>query len=196
MNKSLSTRLMYSFMAIIVIVVVGVSAGTSYLIADYFVKLREEQLSERGREMANTVEYFFQNDTNHYMLMRYLIAVDHLVGARIWLFDDRYNLIAASNIAADVDAAAKEHGGRNSIKPDVAAPADLIPRFEYTSRLAEEIKSGTVSYHVNKILADIYDGGTIRSQVYHPYFKQQVMLVAYPTVPPTDKRVPSCWPNP
>lgn len=77
MNKSLSTRLMYSFMAIIVIVVVGVSAGTSYLIADYFVKLREEQLSERGREMANTVEYFFQNDTNHYMLMRYLIAVDH-----------------------------------------------------------------------------------------------------------------------
>ncbi|MDY6304025.1 MAG: ATP-binding protein [Succiniclasticum sp.] len=180
MNKSLSTRLMYSFMAIIVIVVVGVSAGTSYLIADYFVKLREEQLSERGREMANTVEYFFQNDTNHYMLMRYLIAVDHLVGARIWLFDDRYNLIAASNIAADVDAAAKEHGGRNSIKPDVAAPADLIPRFEYTSRLAEEIKSGTVSYHVNKILADIYDGGTIRSQVYHPYFKQQVMLVGVP----------------
>ena len=36
---------MYSFMAIIVIVVVGVSAGTSYLIADYFVKLREEELS-------------------------------------------------------------------------------------------------------------------------------------------------------
>ena len=171
---------MYSFMAIIVIVVVGVSAGTSYLIADYFVKLREEELSERGREMAETVEYFIDNDANHYMLMRYLIAIDHLVGARIWLFDDNYNLLAASNIGADVDAAAKEHGKGNSSKPDVAAPADLIPRFEYTSRLAQEIKSGTVSYHVNKILDNIYEGGTVRSQVYHPYFKQQVMLVGIP----------------
>ena len=36
MNKSLSTRLMYSFMALIVVIVVGVTAGISYLIADYF----------------------------------------------------------------------------------------------------------------------------------------------------------------
>ena len=42
MNKSLSTRLMYSFMAIIVIVVVGITAGTSYLIADYFLKLKKK----------------------------------------------------------------------------------------------------------------------------------------------------------
>ena len=41
MNKSLSTRLMYSFMAIIVIVVVGITAGTSYLIADYFFKIKD-----------------------------------------------------------------------------------------------------------------------------------------------------------
>lgn len=38
MNKSLSTRLMYSFMALIMVIVVGVTAGISYLIADYFLK--------------------------------------------------------------------------------------------------------------------------------------------------------------
>ena len=148
MNKSLSTRLMYSFMAIIVIVVVGITAGTSYLIADYFFKIKEDELAQKGHEMADTVEYFVTKDNNRYMLMRYLIAVDRLVGARIWLFDNDYNLLAASNIA--------------------------------TTRLAEEIKSGQVSRNVNKILKDIYRGESVRSQIYHPYFKEQVLLVGVP----------------
>ena len=172
MNKSLSTRLMYSFMAIIVIVVVGITAGTSYLIADYFFKIKEEELAQKGHEMADTVEYFVTKDNNRYMLMRYLIAVDRLVGARIWLFDNDYNLLAASNIAADVDAAGKTEAGSSKVgtgKPDVSmpAPSDRIPVYEYTTRLAEEIKSGQVSRNVNKILKDIYRGESVRSQIYH-----------------------------
>ena len=184
MNKSLSTRLMYSFMTIIVIVVVGITAGTSYLIADYFFKIKEEELAQKGREMADTVEYFVSKDNNRYMLMRYLIAVDRLVGARIWLFDNDYNLLAASNIAADVDNAGKTYAGSNgkvgTDKPDVSIPADRIPGYEYTTRLAEEIKGGQVSRNVNKILKDIYRGESVRSQIYHPYFKQQVILVGVP----------------
>ncbi len=184
MNKSLSTRLMYSFMTIIVIVVVGITAGTSYLIADYFFKIKEDELSQKGHEMADTVEYFVTTDNNRYMLMRYLIAVDRLVGARIWLFDNDYNLLAASNIAADVDAAGKANvSGSDKIvtdKPDVSIPADRIPVYEYTTRLAEEIKNGQVSRNVNKILKDIYRGVSVRSQIYHPYFKQQVILVGVP----------------
>ena len=54
MNKSLSTRLMYSFMALIMVIVVGVTAGISYLIADYFFKTNEQELAEKGNEMAAT----------------------------------------------------------------------------------------------------------------------------------------------
>ena len=46
MKKSLSTRLMYSFMTIIIIVVVGITAGISYLIADYFFQIKEQELAE------------------------------------------------------------------------------------------------------------------------------------------------------
>ena len=48
MKKSLSTRLMYSFMTIIIIVVVGITAGISYLIADYFFQMKEQELAEKG----------------------------------------------------------------------------------------------------------------------------------------------------
>ena len=127
---------MYSFMTIIVIVVVGITAGTSYLIADYFFKIKEEELTQKGHELADTVEYFVTKDNNRYTLMRYLIAVDRLVGARIWLFDNDYNLLAASNIAADVDAAGKIPSARGTVgsdKPDVSIPADRIPVYEYTT---------------------------------------------------------------
>jgi signal transduction histidine kinase len=175
---------MYSFMTVIVIVVVGITAGTSYLIADYFFKIKEDELAQKGHEMADTVEYFVTKDNNRYMLMRYLIAVDRLVGARIWLFDNDYNLLAASNIAADVDNAGKTSAGSGgkvgTDKPDVSIPGDRIPVYVYTSRLAEENKSGQVSRNVNKILKDIYRGESVRSQIYHPYFKQQVILVGVP----------------
>ena len=48
MKKSLSTRLMYSFMTIIIIVVVGITAGISYLIADYFFQIKEQELAEKA----------------------------------------------------------------------------------------------------------------------------------------------------
>ena len=64
MNKSLSSRLMYSFMALIMVIVVGVTAGISYLIADYFFKTNEQELAEKGNEMAATVEYFMEFDNS------------------------------------------------------------------------------------------------------------------------------------
>lgn len=56
MKKSLSTRLMYSFMTIIIIVVVGITAGISYLIADYFFQIKEQELAEKGDEWGKLLK--------------------------------------------------------------------------------------------------------------------------------------------
>ena len=95
---------MYSFMALIVVIVVGVTAGISYLIADYFFKIKEQELAQKGNEMAETIEYFMLRDTDRTTLHRYIVAVDRLVGARIWLFDNKYDLLAASLVNTDEDA--------------------------------------------------------------------------------------------
>ena len=41
MKKSLSTKLMYSFMALIATIVIGVTIGMSFLITDYFFEEKE-----------------------------------------------------------------------------------------------------------------------------------------------------------
>ena len=177
MNKSLSTRLMYSFMALIMVIVVGVTAGISYLIADYFFKTNEQELAEKGNEMAATVEYFMGFSNSMEMLNRYVFAVDRLVGARIWLFDDKFELLAASNINTDY----KQDGTRPGIK-------DLTMLEGSVAEIAREIKSGKLDTKVITILKDVYSGKSVQSQIYHPYYKEQVMLVGVPYGKPGQAR--------
>lgn len=80
--------------------------------------------------MAATVEYFMGFSNSMEMLNRYVFAVDRLVGARIWLFDDKFELLAASNINTDY----KQDGTRPGIK-------DLTMLEGSVAEIAREIKS-------------------------------------------------------
>ena len=175
MKKSLSTRLMYSFMTIIIIVVVGITAGISYLIADYFFQIKEQELAEKGDEMGETVEAFIRLQDRD-MLYRYILAVDKLVGARIWLFDDNYELLAASNYEN-----VQETGENASMKDFLkyGAPSQQVLQ-ESVRKLDQDIKSSNLSYRIKVILNDVNAGKSFKSQIYHPYYKEQVILVGVP----------------
>lgn len=184
MKQSLSTRLMYSFMAIIVVIVVGVTAGISYLIADYFFKIKEHELSQKGHEMAETIEYFIRMDDTD-TLNRYIIAVDRLVGARIWLFNDKYELLAASYVDEK-----KEDGDdvlNYFFNLRVSDDSKRFQTAEGTALLNQEIKKGKLSDKVKVILNDIYAGRSVKSQIFHPYYKEQVILVGVPYRDPVSK---------
>ncbi len=182
-DTSLTSRLWRSYMFIIVIVVTAITAGASYLIADYFFKTRAAELANKGQEMADTIEYFVDNDPNRQTLMRYLIAVDRLVGARVWLFDADYNLIAASNVDSDLDIG--RYGSSKNTKPNlVKIPTeDQLIKAPRTNLLAQELKQGPVAPQVHQILGRIYNGQTVNSQIFHPYFKEQVILSGLPYGP-------------
>lgn len=44
---------MYSYMGLIVIIIVGISVGLSYLITDYFFRTKETELNQKGGEVAS-----------------------------------------------------------------------------------------------------------------------------------------------
>lgn len=182
MKKSLSTRLMYSFMSIIVIIVVGITAGISYLIADYFFKTKEHELADKGHEMVETVEYFLRmhdRDT----LYRYIVAVDRLVGARIWLFDENYGLLAAS-----YDKGRKPSGQGDSLSYFYDEGNTMTnPESEGMALLDRDVKRGNISDKIRLILKDVYSGKSVRSQIFHPYYKEQVILVGVPYIDPITK---------
>ncbi len=179
MKRSLSTRLMYSFMAVIVVIVVGITAGLSFIITDYFYKDKEQELADKGEEITSNVEYLLRTGDRS-NLYRYLLVADRLVGARIWLFNDQYELMAVS------------HSGREKEEEDAEFIFNNTPGQvgkalqEETAMLHEEIKGGNLSDKVKDILNDVYAGNSVKSQIFHPYYKEQVILVGVPYVNPVN----------
>ncbi len=179
MSRSLSTRLAYSFMAVIVCIVLGASIGISYLVGDYFVDMKERELEQQGNEMASTISYFLSikdRDT----LQRYINTVDQLVGARIWLFDDSFNLLAASYIEGYKSQQSAYNisiwdafFGRDESNLDLQTQEGIV-------ELDKAIKEGDLSERVQLVLKDIYAGKSLRSQLFHPYYKEQVLMVGLP----------------
>src|SRR5574344_2739260 len=116
---------MYTYMGLIAVIIVGVATGLSYLITDYFFKEKESELNVKGAEAAINSSYFLTMDTDRSSLSRYLTSVDQLIGARIWLFDDQYRLVAASDptpAEADNDTAAAKNAvnGQGSARRQTA----------------------------------------------------------------------------
>ena len=182
MKKSLSTRLMYSFMTIIVIIVVGITAGISYLIADYFFETKEHELANKGHEMAETIEYFIRMDDRD-TLYRYIVAVDRLVGARIWLFNENYGLLAASYVNRRRSSSSDD--SMSYFFDESNAMTNL--ESEGIALLDKDVKRGNISDKIRLILKDIYSGKSVKSQIFHPYYKEQVILVGVPYIDPITK---------
>ncbi len=179
MRRSLSARLAYSFMAVIVCVIVAASVGVSYLVGNYFFSLRERELGLQGDEMAGNISYFISikdKDT----LQRYINAVDQLIGARIWLFDDSFHLLAASYIEGPKSRQPGYNIGIWDAFFDKDRGNNELQSQEGIVALDKAIKEGDLSQRVRIILKDIYGGKSLRSQVFHPYYKEQVLMVGLP----------------
>ena len=174
---------MYNFMTIIVIIVVGITAGISYLIADYFFKMKEHELADKGHEMAETIEYFIRIDDRD-TLYKYVVAVDRLVGARIWLFDENYGLMATSYENSSRKSSSSD-GSLSYFFDENSTMTNL--ESEGMALLNKDVKHGKISDKIRLILKDIYSGKSVKSQIFHPYYKEQVILVGVPYVDPITK---------
>lgn len=187
MKKSLSSRLMYTYMGLIAVILIGVSIGLSYLITDYFFREKEDELNKKGAEAATISGYFLNMDSNSESLSRYLTSVDQLIGARIWLFDDKFNLIAASeqtqggyeNIDGDSAKIAKDE--TKKVDPEAIVTKDSQNKTPKGSQILAKIKDDELfTNQVKKLLADAYSGKKVNVRVFHPYYREQVLLVGMP----------------
>lgn len=80
MKKSLSTRLMYSYMGLILAIIVGISMGLSYLITDYFFRTKELELNDKGGQVAMMIRYFDAMNMDKTILREYLTSMDQAGG--------------------------------------------------------------------------------------------------------------------
>jgi signal transduction histidine kinase len=169
---------MYSYMGLIVIIIVGISIGLSYLITDYFFRTKERELNQKGSEVALIVRYFNTAGTSSSILSQYLTSVDQLIGARIWIFDSDYRLINASESSGDMEADL-----RSAHEP----PEEALEKNRKSRKISsvqaidQQLREGgPLNDRVKSILASVYERNRVNARLFHPYYKEQVLLVGLP----------------
>lgn len=187
MKKSLSTRLMYSFMVLVAVIIAGVTIGMSYLITNHFFSNKEDELSKKGNEVAITLNYFLNKEADVFSLNRYLSSADKLIGARILLFDDNYSLIAASNTSGLDNKGQVIQNKFNDRKRLQEYFLDRrkanIEELNDLKKISTRInKSDEFSKKVALTLKEIYRGNKTKLHLFHPYYKKQVLIVGLPII--------------
>ena len=165
-------------MALIATIVIGITIGMSFLITDYFFEEKEQELYLKGREVAVTVDYFMRIEHNPQLLNRYLSSMDRLVGARIWLFDNNYELVAASNSGADLNHDSDSKADFFKLRQEI---------YEYDDGNSSTVGGNSVKKQpgpmlekIKTVLTSVYSGQSVNSRIFHPYYKEQVLLVGVP----------------
>lgn len=177
MKKSLSSRLMYSYMGLIVAIIIGISVGLSYLITDYFFRAKELELNGKGGQVAMMVRYFNAMDMDKTILRQYLTSVDQLVGARIWLFNDKYELISASETYTEGEQE-PVHGSKERQKWE----QERKEKWQKSvAAIDQQLRDGgPLSDQVKGIITKVYEGERVTARLFHPYYKEQVIMIGLP----------------
>ena len=167
---------MYSYMGLIVIIIVGISVGLSYLITDYFFRTKETELNQKGRSSPHC-PLFQRVRASSAMLSQYLTSVDQLIGARIWSFDSNYRLINASETMRDME--------KIFVQPTTCrVPAPMTPppaaREAPLKPLTSSFGRRSPNDKVKSILSSVYERNRVNARLFHPYYKEQVLLVGLP----------------
>ena len=171
MNKSIEKRLLYSFTAISVIVLICVSLGLSYIINDYFWESRRRDMIVYGKNVSAQMTDILDRDPEY--ISGQLRMMDSFLRMRIWFIDRDRKLVASSVSAAPRKGRehAMGHGGkerRHSAPERLRLKDDITPKgkaaFEKIQKMIDEVFMGNVRYE----------------KVFHPFFEDDVLAVGIP----------------
>ena len=178
MRKSLGTKLFYNFAAIIIILLLSMAIGISYLIYEHFFEAKRDELIRYAQEIAINVEKS-DDVLQGLALQSYLNRVDGLIKARIWILDDRKQVVAISR--GPLAGANVEKNMHNKQRKGM-----MGNNLEHYERDLQEKPLGPRPEEKNRVdvflnfLQPIYEGQIIKKDFYHPTYQEQVLFVGIP----------------
>ena len=179
MKPSLQTKLLVNFMLVVALILAGFAIGSSALIRQYFLSAKQQELIGKGQEMARVMDDFMTGRLSAPELVELADRIDGFLGARIWAVDASGRIIVMSSAPrrSMPDRPATPVGPR--LAPG-QAPGPGGPQ----AGNAGPMRSST-SAAVRNLLKDIepvFSGNILTRTFFHPYYNEDMMLVAVPIV--------------
>ncbi|EGO62432.1 sensor histidine kinase [Acetonema longum] len=167
MKHSLQRKLLYSYMAVIIIMLIMVSIGVSYLIRDYFIFSKKRELMNKAYELSRVVDDYYQGTINLHQLGIFINSVDSFLDARIWVVDGSRRVIAMSTPQRRYGPGGPWH--RPGMRPGgMGIPLEANARGMIRKCLEE--------------LNQVFEGREWSTTLRHPFYDEEMLMVSIPVI--------------
>ncbi|KYZ75035.1 hypothetical protein AXX12_15780 [Anaerosporomusa subterranea] len=167
MRQSLQKKLLFSYMAVIVALLILVSVGVSVLIRDYFVLSKKQELLNKGQELVRIVEEYSQGKLTDAQLVAYVNSVDSFLDARVWVVDAAGRVVAISTPPRLQNHHMRGPMGHGMMGGREPGKGQAMPSAGMLRSVLDE-------------MAPVFQGQEWTRIFEHPFYNEQMLMAAVP----------------
>lgn len=170
MKTTLQRKLLLSFSVVLVVTLVGFAIGVSGLIRQYFYTAKQQELIAKGREMAIVLDDHLSGRLSSVQFAELIDRLDGFLDARVWAVDSSRQFLAMS-----VPRKGSVRGPGMGMGP---GKGQGMRRNEGQS--PGNMRSSPEARSMLKELEPVFKGETLTRTFLHPYYEEEMMIVAVP----------------
>ena len=152
MKHSLQLKLLFSFMLVITVLLSVVLLGVSALIKEQTLAAKQQELIDKGTELADTLNNFYAEHGSFTRLDTFLTNADSYLGARIWVLDASRRVVNMSGMGMGMGPGWRMNSS--------SGPGGI--------------------YTIIDQLDSVYDGKIWTKTFNNPYYGEKMLVVAVP----------------
>jgi signal transduction histidine kinase len=156
-KSSLRRKLLYSYIAVTVLILAGVSVAISVLLREHFLASKQQELVNKGFELGRVVESYQDGRIDYGQFTSFINAVDTFLDARVWVIDTSRKVVAISS---------PRRGG-----PGPGMGMGMGPGM---------MGGGMLQRNLAAEFEPVFSGQVVTRSFYHPVYGENMLLVAVP----------------
>lgn len=182
MKASLQRRLFVHYMLVVVLIVAGFAVGVSALIRQYFLTAKQQELINKGHEMSVLLDDFMTGKLEPAQLVELVDRIDGFLDARIWAVDASGRLIVMSTPSRRHVPERMMPGRGSQMNPGQGMGGGQGRRMG--SGQGSGVSSTAAVRNLLQDIEPVFRGQTMTRTFFHPYYGEDMMIVAVPITNP------------
>lgn len=164
---SLAVKMWGSYLAVLLVVLLGISVGSSLLIRSYVIDSKEQELVRKGVEMTRMLQEYREQEWTEQQFLASIDRIDRFLDARILILDQNRQVIAIS-VPQAPPPPQHHHGmqGPRRMQPPAGTAGGGGPRSKEWQRQLDEVFAGRVA----------------RQTFYHPLYEETMLTIGVPLI--------------
>jgi len=180
MKHSLQRKLLYSFMLVIIVMLIGVSLGVLLIVKEEMVANKQQEMIAKGSELAEAVISFQKGHGSLAQLPEFLTSIDGFIDSRVWVVNASRQVIAMSPSQRGLGGRMREMHDMRGAGPKMG-PGPIPGSMPNLMDANGPVQQSGIKFILNE-LDQVFEGQIWTKIFDHPFYGEKMLVVAVPII--------------